>query len=689
VNRLTVYRLRPDRQSDIILTAPAQERFRLQKTQDLDSGGHETQPPAAPSPEAVREQLDRILSSQTFRSAEGQRNFLRYAVEQVVLGQGDRLKEYAVGTEVFGRGDSFDPRLDTIVRTEARKLRSRLAKYYETEGAQDTLRIDLPKGSYAPLFRSVVAAAVVAEKDVEALETELKPDAELKAAPEPAHPADPHPATKWRRIGLIVAGITVAVSLIVTARLLFRGTGTSTDTPSIAVLPFVNMSDDKQDEFFSDGLTEELIDSFARVPGLHVVARTSVFQYKGKPIDVRRIGRELNVRTVFEGSVRKYGDRLRITAQLNDAANGYHLWSQSYDRELKDTLAIQREISQAITAALGVKLAPQASAAVSNALPNGTPPLQPEAYQNYLKGRYFLSKYTAEGNKTALAYFEQAIREDPNYAPAYVGLANCYADAPVYIALPLDVIPKIREAASKALELDPSLGEAHIALAQAFEYDLNWPAAAEEFKQSLKLSPGNADAHRRYASYLTTIGNLDGGLAESKIALELDPVSPYMAQGLARTFFHMHRFDDAIREYQKALALEPNFGRTRQGLGRAYLFKGDYTDGLRETQKGLQLMGDDSVMMSQLGYAYAVSGNTAEAQRILAGFLEKFNHGGFSARAIAEVYIGLKDRDRAFEWLRRAVDQKEVNVYLKTEPVYDALRSDPRFADLLRRQGPR
>jgi TolB-like protein/Tfp pilus assembly protein PilF len=652
----------------------------LQKTQGLESEGHGAKPPAVPSPEVIRQELDKILSSQTFRSAEGQRNFLRYAVEQAVLGRGDQLKEYSVGTEVFGRGESFDPRLDTIVRTEARKLRSRLAKYYEEEGAQDAIRIDLPKGSYAPSFRSAPAAA-----GAEAQETETK-EAEVKIAPESPLAAVPQPSTPWRKIGFMAAAIALVALAIITARLLWRGAGPSTETPSVAVLPFVNMSDDKQDEFFSDGLTEELIDSFARVPGLHVVARTSVFQYKGKPIDVRKIGRELNVLTVFEGSVRKYGDRLRITAQLNDATNGYHLWSQSYDRELKDTLAIQREISQAITAALGMKLAP-ASAGGSNGLLNGAAPLQPEAYQDYLKGRYFLDKYTAEGNKTALGYFEQAIAKDPNYAPAYVGLANCYADEPVYAALPLDAIPKIREAASKALQIDPALGEAHIDLALAFQYDTNWPAAAEEFKQGLRLSPGSAEAHRRYASYLDNIGRVDEGLAESRTALELDPVSPYMAQGLARALFHMHRFDDSIREYQKALALEPNFGRTRQGLGRAYLFKGSYAEGLRETQKALQIMGDDSVMMSQLGYAYAVTGNTAEARRILDSFLEKFKHGGFSARAITEVYIGLKDRDRAFEWLRKAVDQKEVNVYLKTEPVYDTLRSDPRFADLLRRQG--
>ena len=625
-------------------------------------------PQAPPSFEAVREALDRVLSSKTFRTAEGQRNFLRYAVEQVLEGRGDLLKEYSVGIEVFGRGESFDPRLDTIVRTEARKLRSRLAKYYETEGAEEAVHIEFPKGSYAPIFRSAPATAPIA----------------ISVPPPPTPTVAARPVFSRKAIVFLTAGVALAAFAAYLVQLAGRSAAPRSDVASIAVLPFLNLSDNKQEEFFSDGLTEELIDSLARVPGLHVVARTSVFQYKDKPIDVRKIGQQLNVRTVLEGSVRKDGDRLRITAQLNDASNGYHLWSQSYDRELKDTLAIQREISQAITDALGVKLASKATPAGFNADVPAT--LNPEAYQDYLKGRYFLSKYTEESNRTAIGYFEAAISKDPVYAPAYAGLADCYVDEPVYGAtLPHDLIPKIRAAASKALELDPAIGEAHIDLALAFEYNFEWQPAAEEFRKGLEFSSGDAIAHRWYANYLLTTGQFDRAMSEGKRALELDPVSPYMAQGVARAFYHMHRFDDAIREFQKALALEPNFGRTLQGLGRAYLAKGSYSQGISETEKGVQVMGHDSVITAQLGYAYAVNGNTAGAQQILDGFFAQLRRGPFSARAIAEVYIGLKDKDRAFEWLRKSVDQKEVNMYLKTDPIYDSLRSDPRFADLLRR----
>jgi len=642
-------------------------------TQELGPGQDATpRLTSVPSAEAVRQELDKILVSQTFRSAEGQRNFLRYTVEQVLEGRGDLVKEYSVGIEVFGRGDSFDPRLDTIVRTEARKLRSRLAKYYETEGTQDTVRIEFPKGSYAPVFHPTVEQAQGIEQPV------ARPEA----------PPDGHAAQsmKRKRVWLAVVAVLILAGGLFVVNQVWHRRSASNDAPSIAVLPFLNLSDDKQDEFFSDGLTEELIDSLARAPGLHVVARTSVFQYKGKPLDIRKIGRELNVRTVMEGSVRKYGDRLRITAQLDDAANGYHLWSQSYDRELKDTLVIQREISQAITSALSVKLSTTERNPGFNGNPNAAASVNPGAYQNYLKGRYFSNKYTGETNQTAIRFFEQAIADDPNYAPAYAGLSTAYAETPEYeLILSDSVVPKIRAAAGEALRRDATLGEAHIALALADEYDFDWATASSEFETGLELSPGDAVAHRKYAIHLMMIGQFEQSLTESRRALDLDPVSPYMAQAVARTLYQSHRLNEAAQEFQKALALDPNFGRTLQGLGIDYLQMGMYADGVRETEKGHQVMGDDSVITAQLGYAYALAGNAQQARQILNRFLEQSKRGFVSARAVALVYIGLDDKDHAFEWLRKAIDQRDVNLYLKSEPVYDRLRGDPRFQDLLRR----
>ncbi len=415
--------------------------------------------PALPSPPAVLAQLEKILLSRTFRSAEGQKNFLRYAVERTIEGQ-DCIKEYSIATQVLGRAESFDPRKDSIVRVEARKLRARLVKYYEEEGEQDQVRIEFLKGSYVPVFSNAVpdAAAVLAPEETESI-----------PAPIPEVSVTPAVASK----SFPVRNITIAASLLIMAGLVYLVVVRSKPDPvstasSIVVLPFANLGDDKTDESFSDGLTEELIDSLARVPGLHIVARNSAFQYKGKPTDVRKIGKELNVRTVLEGSVRKEGRRVRITAQLDDASTGYHLWSASYEKEMKDILAIQSEISQAITSSLGMQLAGK-NATDGSKIPLGdSPALNPEAYQDYLHGLAFLNKRNAEDVRTAMGYFQQAIGKDPNYALAYLGLAHSYANIPIYAAIPSrEAASQIREAASKALASDSTLGEAHFDLALA------------------------------------------------------------------------------------------------------------------------------------------------------------------------------------------------------------------------------
>jgi len=283
----------------------------------------------------VKAELKRLLDSRTFRAAERQKNFLRYTVEQELEGHADRIKEYSIATEVFHRGDSFDPRLDPIVRIEARKLRLRLAKYYSSEGERDPIRIEFPKGGYAPVFRHVLIAAKAPQ-----------------AAISEAGPSTYRRAPSWK-VGVVVAAILLLAAAAIYWLGLDRRVATApSHVTSIAVLPFLNLGESREDDYFSDGLTEELIALLGRVPGLQVVARTSSFQYRGQTLDVREIGKKLNASTILEGSVRKYGGGLRITAQLVDASNGYRIWSESYDRELKDALAVQREISQAIVSAL-------------------------------------------------------------------------------------------------------------------------------------------------------------------------------------------------------------------------------------------------------------------------------------------------------------------------------------------------
>jgi len=432
---------------------------------------------------------------------------------------------------------------------------------------------------------------------------------------------------------------------------------------------------------FGDGLTDEVIESLGQVPGLQVVARTSAFQFKGKSLDIRDVGRRLNVRHVLEGSIRKSGNRLRITAELADTQNGYRIWSKTYDRELDDSLTIQHELAQAIALALGVELANK-TAGIQNARTASTF----EGYNDYLKGRYFLHKRTPENINIAMGFFRRAIEKSPEYALAYTGLADCYASLPIYSASSgLDVIPEIRAAAQKALELDSTLAEAHLDLAVAYEYDFEWRSADREFKTALQLSPGSAEVHQVYAGYLSKIGRPADGVAERKIAFELDPVSPEAAQGLARSMYWLRYYDGAVKQYQLALSLDPNFGLSHQGLGSTYIHKGMYTEGLKELTRALGLMEHGPFANAELGYGYALSGDTSAAKNILNQLIRQSQTHPLPPVAFAPIYIGLGDKDDAFDALRKSIDRHDVNLQLTSDPIYDSLHSDPRFSELLRR----
>ena len=637
----------------------------------------------APSTEAIREELGKMLSSRTFQGSPRQSKFLRYTVEQTFAGNEGRLKEYSIGIEVFDRPDSFDPRQDNLVRIQAGRLRSRLERYYQTEGASDPIRIEFPKGGYTPVFRAIASPA-----PEQANET-AQPNSPAVLPETP--PIETGVSSRVFRVNrkaalLMIAGLVVSG---VSARFLRWGQtapGVSADSSSIVVLPFLNRSDSKEEEIFSDGLTDEIIDSLGQVPGIHVVARGSAFEFKDKSIDIRKIGQMLNVRTVLEGSVRKYGDRLRITAELDDAASGYRLWSRSYDRELKDALAIQRDISQLIVDALGVQLAGTAKIDRGPSSREAAT-VNPVAYQDYLTGRYFWNKQTSEGIKTAIGYFERAIAEDPMYAGAYAGLAQCYALLDSSEATPTrQIVFKIKTAASRALQLDETLGQAHLDLARAFEFEYDWAAAENEYRKGLELNPGDEVAHRWYATYLMTMGRPEEALAENRKALSLDPVSPYMTLGMAGSLSNSRHYDDAIDQFRKALALEPDFGMAHRGLGMAYLQNGMHSQALSELRVASQLMPGDSSVTGYLGYANALSGKDAETRQILRDLLIRAWREPSLALAIARIYIGLGNRDQSFLWLQRVIDaQTRPTLLLKVDPIFDPIRSDPRFAALLHR----
>jgi TolB-like protein len=410
---------------------------------------------AKPSPESVRAQLEKILVSAPFAGSERPSRFLRFIVEQALSG--NQLKETLVGVEVFGRKPAYDPRLDGVVRVEAVKLRSRLKEYYEGEGAGDTVRIDLPKGGYLPCFESLRAPIL---------------------EPEPLPVFPPGQATRrgwwtdWRIVLPAVALIALVAGFVLARKSHWRPA--APNSSSIAVLPFVNLSSDKENEYFSDGLTDDLINALTQVQGLRVVARGSAFQFKGKNPDVRTVGRQLNVATVLEGSVQRSGDRLRITAQLSTVADGYHVWSETYDRRLADVFAVQDEISRAIVGALEVRVA---GSPVRRLVQSSTQDL--DAYNLYLQGRFHLNKWRPESARKGIEYFGQAIAKDSNYAPAYAGMADCYTWLGVFGWAPAhEAMPQAREAARRALQLDETLAAAHVSLGYVKAlYDWDWRGA--------------------------------------------------------------------------------------------------------------------------------------------------------------------------------------------------------------------
>ena len=370
--------------------------------------------------------------------------------------------------------------------------------------------------------------------------------------------------------------------------------------------------------------------------------------------------------------------------QLDSTANNYHLWSGSYDRDSTDARTIQWEISRSVTDALGIGLA-RNDREMSQTLARSASP-NPGAWQNYLKGLYVWHKLTVDSLQMATSFFEDAIAEDPSFAPAYAALADCYVISPQVAATPaLEVIPKIKAAASKALQLDSNLGEAHIDLAVAAEYDYDWPTAEKEFEKGLRLSPSDSVGHLWYGKYLALVGRVNEVIIQRRIAAEVDPASAYAVQSIGGYLSVAGRYDEAIEQFQNALRLEPAFGLAHQGLGVAYVLKGMYPEAVAELQTTASTLMAGPRRMALLGWGYGVMGKNAQARRILNDFLEQDRRGPFPALAIAQVYIGLGDNDRAFHWLDKAVQQRDLDLLLQYDSPYAPLRRDPRFAGLLHR----
>jgi serine/threonine-protein kinase len=564
----------------------------------------------------VRAQLSRILASEHFARSERLSRFLEFTVEQTLAGRAELLKEYPIGVEVFGRKDSFDPRIDAIVRVQAVSLRSRVNDYYAKQGISDPILIEYSKGGYAPVMHD-------------------------RSTAEP---------------GLAPA-----------------------EQASIAVLPFVNLSPDPEYEYFSDGLTEELISALTNVKGMRVVARTSVFQFKGKAEDVRKIGAQLNARMVLEGSVRKAGDHLRISAQLIDVASGYHTWSRMYRIEMKDLFAVQEEIAGAIVTTLSELVGRPAS----------RPTKSLDAYHAYLKGRFYLNKWTEPGFRKSIDFFEEAIQQDENMAAAWAAQAVArFQLACCGTVAPGDLMPKARSAAQRALGIDDSLAEAHVALGGVLAiHDWDWPGAEREFAHAMELDPDGAPAYQCYSvTCLIPQGRLQEALEAAQRACDLDPLSPSVNTTVALAHFVLGNDSQAIDCFRKALEIDPNFYLAHWWLGVSYLNRSMLLKAFAEFRKAGALSQETALDALKYSYGHALIGRRGKGRRKLEELISMLRERYFSPVLIAAIHLTLGETDAAFEWLEKAYEMHDTwLVWLGVDRRFDSLRSDKRFRALLKR----
>ena len=466
---------------------------------------------------------------------------------------------------------------------------------------------------------------------------------------------------------------------------------------SIAVLPFINMSDDAGNEYFSDGISEELLNLLTKIPELRVIARTSSFSYKGKDVKIADMARELNVGYVLEGSVRRDGSRVRITAQLVDARSDTHMWSETYDRELDDIFAVQENIARVIAKELVVHFSDSESRQVSTSnlevydiYLNGRRPVNPAAYEAYLKGRYHLNKWSIEDFPKSLEYFQQAVEKDPDFALAHVGLADSYSTLGLWGVLPpKEAYPKSKAMAMKALELDATLAEAHRVLADVrFFYDWDWEGAESEYKRAIELNPSYALAHNNYAFYFSALTRHDDALAEIKQARELGPVSLMINSDLGWAYYLARQYDQATLQFRRALEMDSSLAISQFALGYVYEQKEMFVESMAAFQKAVSLSPNDLESIAGLGHAYAVAGRREDALKIVARLKQPSQQMSIPSLGIATIYIGLDNKDEAFAWLEKAfVDRVSMMVYIQTDPVFDPLRPDPRFQVLVSRMG--
>jgi len=583
--------------------------------------------PSRPEQDAVRSALERVLASPQFVASPRASRFLQYVAEAELAGRGSGLKEYVLGVEVFDRRPSFDPRTDTIVRVEAVKLRKRLRAYYRGSGRLDPVLIDVPKGSYEPRFR------LRSKRNVSRASSRAKP-------------------------------------------------------VCIAVLPFVNLSSDADQEYWSDGLTEELTSALARTGGLRVVSRTSAFTFKDSSIDVREIGRRLGADLVVEGSVRRIGARIRITAQLIKAATGFQLWSETLDRPVEDSCLVQQDVVRAIAQAVRLELTPAQQREICERYT-----VNPQAFELYLKARHSMDRPDFPSQHEAMELFKRALTADPTYPLPLVGMARSHMRwAMIGLEPPRKQAALARKALEQALDLDSQLAEAHAHMGRLISrHEWRWADAAKHHRRALYLAPYSAEVHNAYATeYLAPLGRIDEALAENRRARELDCFAPNIALGYPYILLHGRRLREAEDEYRRVFAEHPKLTGIRGGVAFALWAQGRFREAVSEFEvlnaaDPSGRLGAGSVFLAS---ARALCGEREPAQELLR-LLEQRRASEFvRAMDFAYLHLALREVNEAVAELERAYENQEnVLMWAKVSFLFDPLREHPRFQALLVKLG--
>jgi len=595
---------------------------------------------------AVWRQTEQILASPGF-GTERRRRLLNYLVEKALSGE--PLKEYAIGLDVFEKPPQYDPRLDPSVRVEIGRLRAKLTDYYLRAGDHAPVRIEIPKGSYTPIFRA--------------------------NGIQNGGPHRTRLSRSWKRrskpaVAAAFLALCAAVFALLWPRFLPRAGGIN----SVVVLPFANLTGDSHNDYLSDGVTEELTDALAQVPTLRVVARTSAFQFKGKSIDIREIGRKVEADAVIEGSLAMVDGRLRLTVQVNRSRDGYHIFSRMFEGGPHDVGRLESDMAAPVVASLR----PQVAVAKRNAP-------DPEAYELFLKARAYRGDGTRDSSDRAIAYLHQAIERDPRYADAYAALAGVYAfDAMNIASDPIEFANQAKAAATKALELDPNSAAAYSVLGVVDGLVLlDWKRGERQLRKSIAMMPQSAAAHNRLGLVLESQGRFPEAVAEMQECMNLDPLvaAPRVSLGLA--YFLSGNYEQALRRFTEARDLHPDALIVHAFIGLAWEGKGQFERAMQEYKMVEAQLPAEA--RSYVAHLLAATGKHAEAMAVVK---EMEHPAGETPNAfdIAAVYAGLGDKDSAFRWLDRAYERRNI-WFLKVHPFLDPLRSDPRYAALLQKTG--